>query len=41
MSIGIIFAVVVWVLGGWFMRSKFPKPNVKIMVKTELIVINK
>ena len=39
MVIGIIFAVVLSVHGDRFVRSKYLKPNVKIMVKTELIVI--
>src|SRR4030043_1644238 len=41
MGIGLIFAVIVSVLGDRFVRSKFLKPNVKVVMKTGIIVINK
>src|SRR4030066_360677 len=41
MGIGIFFAVIVSVLGDRFVRSKFLKPNVKVVMKTGIIVINK
>jgi len=40
-GISIIFPVIVLVLGDRFVWSQFFKPNVKIMMKAGLIVINK
>src|SRR3972149_6222299 len=41
MGIGIIFAVIVSVLGDRFVWSQFFKPNVKVVMKTGFIIINK
>jgi hypothetical protein len=40
MRIGIVFAVIVTVLGDWFVGGELLKPNVEVVMKTGLVIVD-